>query len=44
MRQATQEWNGGISMGGRKISNLIYADDTVLLAKTEMANLLELEI
>ncbi|KAL4083848.1 hypothetical protein QTP88_029164 [Uroleucon formosanum] len=41
---ATQEWNGGVSIGGKKISNLRYADDTVLLAKTEMemANLLEL--
>jgi hypothetical protein len=31
-------------MGGRKISNLRYADDTVFLTKTEMemANLLEL--
>jgi len=36
MRQATQEWNRGISMGGRKISNLRYADDTVLLAQTEL--------
>ncbi|CAI6375606.1 unnamed protein product [Macrosiphum euphorbiae] len=44
MRHATQEWNGGVSIGGNKISNLRYADDTVLLAKSEMemANLLEL--
>jgi len=44
MRHATQEWNGGVSIGGKKISNLRYADDTVLLAKSEMemANLLEL--
>lgn len=44
MRHATQEWNGGMSIGGKKISNLRYAYDTVLLAKSEMkmANLLEL--
>lgn len=26
MRHATQEWNGGVSIGGKKISNLRYAD------------------
>jgi len=33
-----------VLIGGKKISNLRHADDTVLLAKTEMemANLLEL--
>ncbi|KAL4112805.1 hypothetical protein QTP88_016534 [Uroleucon formosanum] len=36
MRHATQEWNGEVSIGGKKISNLKYVDDTVLLAKTEM--------
>jgi len=35
MRHATQEWNGGVSIGGKKISNLRYADDAVLLAKTK---------
>lgn len=44
MRQAMQEWNGHFFLGGKKISNLRYVGDTVLLAKTEMemANFLEL--
>lgn len=43
MRRATENWNGGVSIGGIKISNLRYADDTVLLASTEseMASFLE---
>jgi len=42
MRQATQEWNGEMSIGGKTNSNLRYAHDT-LLAKTEveMTNFLE---
>lgn len=42
MRTALEEWDGGISVGGNKISNLRYADDTTLLASSEqeMAELL----
>lgn len=42
IRKATEDWDGGVSVGGRKISNLRYADDTTLLASTEdeMENLL----
>jgi exonuclease III len=32
MRKVLDNWQGGISVGGRKISNLRYADDTLLLA------------
>lgn len=37
-------WNGHFFLGGKKISNLRYVGDTVLLAKIEieMANFLEL--
>ena len=35
MREALADWSGGIRIGGRKISNLRYADDTSLLANTE---------
>lgn len=35
MRQVLDEWNGGLPIGGQKISNLRYADDTVLIAKSE---------
>lgn len=35
MRKATENWRGGVSIGGRKISNLRYADDTTLLANDE---------
>jgi len=43
MRKATENWNGGVSIGGIKISILRYADDTVLLAstKSEMSSFLE---
>lgn len=43
IRKATEEWSGGVSIGGRKISNLRYADDTTLLAadEREMFELLE---
>lgn len=42
MRRALDGWDGGIKIGGQKISNLRYADDTTLLAstETEMAELL----
>ncbi|KMQ86696.1 endonuclease-reverse transcriptase [Lasius niger] len=33
--QAMEGWSGGISINGRKISNLRYADDTTLLAASE---------
>lgn len=35
MRRALDGWEGGISIGGRKISNLRYADDTTLFASSE---------
>lgn len=35
IRKATEGWNGGISIGGKKINNLRYADDTTLFADTE---------
>src|SRR6201996_3335163 len=34
MRKALEGFQGGISIGGRKISNLRYADDIVLLASS----------
>lgn len=34
MRGALENWNGGITVGGVKISNLRYADDTVLFASS----------
>ena len=34
MRKALEGFQGGISIGGRKISNLLYADDIVLLASS----------
>lgn len=43
MRQATQEWNGGVFIGVKKNQHKICSD-MVLLVKTEMkiANLQEL--
>lgn len=35
MRKALEDWKGGISVGGLKISNLRYADDTTLFASSE---------
>ena len=32
MREALDKWNKGIGIGGRKVSNLRYADDTTLIA------------
>ncbi|XP_073942535.1 uncharacterized protein [Choristoneura fumiferana] len=42
MRIVLEEWDRGISVGGRVINNLRYADDTTLLAQTkeDMENLL----
>lgn len=34
MKETLEEWKGGISLEGRKISNLRYTDDTILLAET----------
>ena len=32
MREALDKWDKGIGIGGRKVSNLKYADDTTLIA------------
>lgn len=40
MREALQELNGGIRIGGKAINNLQYADNVVLLASAKR-NLLE---
>ena len=42
MRRAMDGWSGGLSIGGRKVNNLRYADDTTLIttSMTEMAELL----
>ena len=34
MREAVEEWESGISIRGRMVTNLRYADDTTLLAGT----------
>ena len=31
-----EDWDGGISIGDRRISNLRYADDTTLIAETKI--------
>ena len=41
MREALEEWESGISIGGRIVTNLRYADNTTLLAGTK-ENLTEL--
>ena len=35
LREMLENWNGGISISERKISNLRYADDTTLIAADE---------
>lgn len=35
MRESLDGWSGGITVGGKKISNLRFADDTTLIAATE---------
>ena len=35
MRDALEEWERGISIGGRMVTNLRYADDTTLLGGTK---------
>ena len=43
MREALEYWDGGISIGGRRITNLRYADDTTLIAKTKN-NIIEIMV
>ena len=35
MRRVLKNWDGGYSIGGLKVSNLRYADDTTILASSE---------
>ncbi|VEN63176.1 unnamed protein product [Callosobruchus maculatus] len=35
MRQVLDNWNGGVTIGGSKISNLRFADDTTLIAASQ---------
>ncbi|KAL4113049.1 hypothetical protein QTP88_016750 [Uroleucon formosanum] len=35
LREALQEWNGGVGIGGKKINNLRFADETTLSTKSE---------
>lgn len=35
MRLVLDDWEGGATIGGRKISNLRFADDTTLIAQNE---------
>ena len=35
MREVMDGWEGGVQIGGRKITNLRYADDIVFLAGSE---------
>jgi len=41
MRRALDDWDGGLSVGGRKLSNLRYAGDTILIV-TDAVELKEL--
>ena len=43
MREALEELDGGIKIGGRRITNLIYADDTTLVcgSRQELLKLLK---
>ena len=34
MRRVLQQWNGGIKIGGKRFSNLRFADDTTLIASS----------
>ena len=36
MRRVLENWNGGLSIGGYKLSNLRYADDTTLVATSAL--------
>ena len=35
MREALEDWDGGIIIGGRRTTDLRYADDTTLIAETK---------
>ncbi|KAH1023693.1 hypothetical protein HUJ05_003300 [Dendroctonus ponderosae] len=35
MRYVLDDWDGGVTISGKKISNLRFADDTLLLARSE---------
>ena len=35
MRHVLENWDKGIGIGGRKVTNLIYADDTTLIVGTK---------
>ena len=43
MRKALENWEGGIAIGGKKFTNLRYADDITLIARStpEMNALLQ---
>ena len=43
MRRALDNWDGGLSIGGWRLSNIRYADDTTLLATSldELATILQ---
>ena len=41
MREALEEWERGISIGGRMVTNLRYADNTTLPAGTKEGDLIE---
>ncbi|CAH2228348.1 jg2704 [Pararge aegeria aegeria] len=43
MRRTLEGWDGGVRIGGVKLTNLRHADDTSLLAasETEMTSLLD---
>lgn len=44
MRRALDNYDGGISIGDKKLNNLRYADDTTILVKnaTELTEMLRL--
>ena len=35
MREVLEKWDKGISIGGRKVTNLRYADNTMVIAGTK---------
>lgn len=43
LRRSLENWNSGIVIGGKRINNLRYADDTTLIAENEqeMSDLIE---
>lgn len=44
LREALSDWKEGVTIGGMKINNLCFADDTILCAKSEqeMSQLMKL--